>query len=76
MAFGYSLLPPNPLEIHGSNPSKKWKKFYWTWTSNIVATELTKRLEAVLVATLLTMIGEEYLALLHGKLRETKQSLV
>ena len=59
MASGYSLPPPPPLEIHGTNASEKWKKFYRTWSSYIVATELNKKSEAVQVATLLTVIGEE-----------------
>jgi len=59
MASGYSLPPPPPLEIHGTNTSEKWKKFYRAWSSYLVATELTKKSEAVQVATLLTVIGEE-----------------
>ena len=59
MASGYSLPPPPPLEIHGTNASEKWKKFYRAWSSYIVATELNKKSEAVQVATLLTVIGEE-----------------
>ena len=59
MAPGYSLPPPPLLEIHGTNTSEKWKKFYRAWSSYLVATELTKKLEAVQVATLLTVIGKE-----------------
>ena len=59
MASGYSLPPPLPLEIHSTNASEKWKKFYRAWNSYIVATELNKKSEAVQLATLLTVIGEE-----------------
>jgi len=61
MAAGYALPPPPPQEIHDANASDKWKKFYHAWSSYVIATELDKKadLEAVQVATLLTVIGEE-----------------
>ena len=37
----------------------KWKKFKLSWTNYAMATELDKKPEAVRVATLLTVIGEE-----------------
>ena len=59
MAAGYALPPPPPLEIHDACVSDKWKKFYRAWSSYVIATELDKKAEAVQVATLLTVIGEE-----------------
>ena len=35
------------------------EKFKWAWTNYSLATELSKKSEAILVATLLTIIGEE-----------------
>ena len=59
MASGYTLPPPAQLEIHGSNASEKWKRFFLAWTNYALATELGNRSEAVQVATLLTVIGDE-----------------
>ena len=59
MATGYALPPPAPLEIHDSNASEKWKRFKLAWRNYALATELTEKSEAVQVATLLTVIGEE-----------------
>ena len=58
MAAGYSL-PPSPLEIHDANASDKWKKFYRAWSNYVIATKLDKKSEAVQMAALLTVIGEE-----------------
>ena len=59
MATGYGLPPPAPLEIQDSNASEKWKRFVLAWWNYALATELTKTSEAVQIATLLTVIGEE-----------------
>ena len=59
MASGFALPPPAPLEIHSSTTSEKWKKFRLAWSNFLLATELSKKSEAVQVATLLTVIGEE-----------------
>jgi len=59
MATGYALPPPAPLEIHDSNASEKWKRFVLGWRNYALATELTEESEAVQVATLPTVIGEE-----------------
>ena len=60
MASGQlNLPPPPPLEIHDANAFEKWKKFELAWTNYALATELTEKPEAVQVATLLTVIGEE-----------------
>ena len=59
MTSGYTLPPPVPLEIHDSNASEKWKRFFFAWTSYALATELGNKSEAVQVATLLTFIGDE-----------------
>ena len=55
----YLLPPPQPLEIHDPQVAEKWKKFKRAWTSYALATELKGKDEAVQVATLLTVIGEE-----------------
>ena len=59
MASGFNLPPPAPLAIHDQNAAEKWKKFRLAWTSYALAAELDKKSEAVQVATLLTVIGEE-----------------
>ena len=59
MATGFNLPPPPPLEIHDGNIAEKWKKFRLAWSNYSLATELNKRSEAIQVATLLTVIGEE-----------------
>ena len=59
MVSGYTLPPPAQLEIHDSNASEKWKRFFLAWTNYALATELGNKLEAVQVATLLTVIGDE-----------------
>ena len=47
------------LEIHDQNEAEKWKKFSLAWNSYSLATELNKKLQAVQVASFLTVIGEE-----------------
>lgn len=60
MATSNYLLPlPQPLEIHDPQVAEKWKKFKRAWTSYALATGLKSKDEAVQVATLLTVIGEE-----------------
>ena len=59
MVSGYTLQPPAQLEIHDSNASEKWKRFFLAWTNYALATELGNKSEAVQVATLLTVIGDE-----------------
>ena len=59
MAASYTLPPPSPLDIHGPQAAEKWKKFELAWNNYALATELDKKSEAVQVATLLTVIGEE-----------------
>ena len=59
MAAGYALRPPPLLEIHDTQAAEKWKKFKLAWTNYSLATELNKKPEAVQVAMLLTVIGEE-----------------
>ena len=56
---GYMLPPPQTLEIHDTQAAEKWKKFKRAWTNYALATELNTKSEAVQVATLLTVIGEE-----------------
>ena len=59
MAAGYTLPPPPVLDIHNAQAFEKWKKFKCAWTNYAMATELNKKSQAVQVATLLTVIGEE-----------------
>ena len=59
MASGFVLPPPPPLEIHDTIASEKWKNFRLAWSNCLLVTELNKKPEAVQVATLLTVIGEE-----------------
>ena len=59
MVTGFNLPPPPSLEIHDGNIAEKWKKFRLGWSSYSLATELNKKSEAIQVATLLTVIGEE-----------------
>ena len=59
MAVGYALPPPAALDIHDSQASEKWKKFKLALSNYAMATEHDKKSEAVQVATLLAVIGEE-----------------
>ena len=59
MVSGYTFPSPAQLEIHDSNASEKWKRFFLAWTNYALATELGNKSEAVQVATLLTVIGDE-----------------
>ena len=59
MASPFTLPPPAPLEIYDANTADKWKKFNRAWTNYSLATELNKKSEAIQVATLLTVIGED-----------------
>lgn len=59
MATGFTLPPPPPLDIHNTHVSEKWKRFKLAWDSYSLATELNKKSEAVQVATLLMIIGEQ-----------------
>ena len=55
----YHLPPPSPLEIHDTQAAEKWKKFKIAWISYALALELDKKPQAVQVATLLTVVGED-----------------
>ena len=59
MATGFVLPPLSSLEIHDPNAAEKWKKFLLAWTNYAFAAKLDKEDEAVQVATLLTVIGED-----------------
>ena len=59
MATGYTLPPPTALEIHNPQAADKLKMFKRAWTNYSLATELTVKTEAIQVAILLTVIGEE-----------------
>ena len=58
-ASNYTLPPPPALEIHDSQAAEKWKKFKRAWTNYSLATGLNKKSEAIQVATLLTVVGED-----------------
>ena len=53
------LPPPAALEIHDPQAAEKWKRFKRAWTHYALATGLSGKAEAVQVATLLTVVGEE-----------------
>ena len=55
----YTLPPPTALEIHDSKAAEKWKKFKLAWDNYSLAAELNDKSEAIQVATLFTVIGEE-----------------
>ena len=55
----YHLPPPQPLDIHDQQVSKKWQRFKRAWANYSTAIELHKKPENVQVATLLTVIGED-----------------
>ena len=55
----YTLPLPQPLDVHDPQAAEKWKKFKRAWTSYSLAMGLVEKSEAVQVATLLTVIGEE-----------------
>ena len=55
----YHLPPPTPLEIHDAQALEKWKKFKAAWTNYALAMELDKKHQAVQVATLLMVVGED-----------------
>ena len=54
-----ALPVPAPLEIHDTNAADKWRKFLAAWENYALATELDAKPQAVQVATLLTVIGED-----------------
>ena len=54
-----NLPPPAALDIHNEQAGERWRRFKRAWDSYALATGLTEKAEAVQVATLLTVIGEE-----------------
>ena len=58
-AVNYVLPPTSALEIHDARAAEKWKKFKRAWDNYVLATKLTTKSEALQVAMLLTVIGEE-----------------
>ena len=55
----YVLPPPPALEVHDAQAADKWKKLRRAWTNYALPIELSAKSEAVQVATLLTVVGEE-----------------
>ncbi len=54
------MLPPPPaLEIHDTQAAERWRRFKSAWANYSIATGLNEKAEAVQVATLLTVVGEE-----------------
>ena len=53
------LLPPGPLDIHDAQASEKWTRFKRALDNYALAMELNKKSEAIQVATLLTVVGED-----------------
>ena len=59
MEARFTLPAPTALDLHDSNVAERWKKFRLAWDNYYLATELNKKSQAVQVATLLTVIGED-----------------
>ena len=59
MASNYMLPLLPALEIHDTQAAERWKRFKRAWAHYSLATGLSEKGEAVQVATLLTVIGEE-----------------
>ena len=59
MATRFALPPPSSLEIHDANAAEKWKKFLLAWNNFSLVTKLNDENEAIQVAMLLTVIGEQ-----------------
>ncbi|EDO34516.1 predicted protein [Nematostella vectensis] len=53
-----SLPTTQPLEMQG-DMATNWEKFKDSWENYIIATELNKKLDAIVVATLLTVMGKD-----------------
>jgi hypothetical protein len=53
-----SIPPPQSLEMTG-DMATNWEAFRDSWDNYAIATELTKKPDAVVVATLLTVMGKE-----------------
>ena len=54
-----NLPPPAALDIHSEQAGERWRRFKRAWDSYALAIGFTEKAEAVQVATLLTVIGEE-----------------
>ena len=67
MASNYMLPPLQLLVIHDPQAAKKWKWFKHAWMSYSLATGLSEKADAVLVATLLTVIGKEVCQVFLGR---------
>ena len=61
MAMRYELPPPALLDIYDSQALENGKKIKLAWMNYSMATEFEKKSEAVQVAMLLTVMGEEAL---------------
>jgi len=62
-----SALPvPEKLILNVGNRSKNWENFQQKWQNYEVASELREKTEAVRLATLLTVIGDEGLAVYNS----------
>ena len=53
--------PPEPLQLSIGNSSQNWKRFKQKWSNYELATGVAKKDDAIRVATILTVIGDEAL---------------
>ena len=60
MAINFGPTPPQTLDLNSGNVSANWKKFKQKYFNYEIATGISKKGDAIRVATLLTVIGNEY----------------
>lgn len=53
--------PPEPLQLSIGNSSQNWKRFKQKWSNYELATGVADKDDAIRVATILTVIGDEAL---------------
>ena len=67
--------PPEPLQVSIGNSSQNWKRFKQKWSNYELATGVAAKDDAIRVATILTVIGDEALDVynaFNGTTRRTK----
>ena len=72
-----SLLPvPEKLTLNSQDRSRNWENFKQKWQNYEIASELTSKTEEVRLATLLTVIGNEALAVFNTFKWQNEQKTV
>ena len=61
MAERQFFTSPEPLQLSIGNSSQNWKGFKQKWSNYELATGIAKKGDAIRVATILTVIGDEAL---------------